>query len=394
MESMSQSCNRRSIVRATVALLGVNSGRALRAQSRSGVQDRPVVLHVMDAIGNLSLTQPAFEAFRREKPDLVARVVFHEAPAARIAKLLQRHEDMGQPGFDLLLTGLQLLLESTEEKAWLPTVAPQLAELEADLLPSARAMQDLADGQAMVVSYGALGPLLAFAPDRVKHPPGTAEELLAWARSNVNRFSYGRPPKSEAAQAFLLGLPYLLGDTDPLDPVSGWTATWSFLGELGATIESYSAGDRITLMELSAGARDIVATTPGAALQMQVAHRGAVPMIVLAGAHWIGSAHYAAVPRDVPASKAAVLVELIKFLVSKQGQAFAYDQVRLLPGMAVADVSPPATPWLSHAGIVEPGERAAFDRLIASRPIAAPLAPRKLAYALQRWDSQIGAAKS
>ena len=41
-------------------------------------------------------------------------------------------------------------------------------------------MQALAMGQGVVVTYYPSGPLFEYAPERVKSPPGTAEDLLAW----------------------------------------------------------------------------------------------------------------------------------------------------------------------------------------------------------------------
>ena len=30
----------------------------------------------------------------------------------------------------------------------------------------------------------------------------------------------------------MMGLPYILGDKDPKDPVNGWEKTWAYLAEL------------------------------------------------------------------------------------------------------------------------------------------------------------------
>ncbi|MDA4630788.1 hypothetical protein NZA98_06610, partial [Escherichia coli] len=59
-------------------------------------------------------------------------------------------------------------------------------------------------------------------PDRVKKVPTTVEELLAWAKENPNKFLYARPANSGPGRTFLMGLPYLLGDSNPHDPVKGW----------------------------------------------------------------------------------------------------------------------------------------------------------------------------
>ena len=51
-------------------------------------------------------------------------------------------------------------------------------------------------------------------------------------KQNPKKFIYARPANSGPGRTFLMGLPYLLGDTDPKDPIKGWDKTWSYLKEL------------------------------------------------------------------------------------------------------------------------------------------------------------------
>ncbi len=62
------------------------------------------------------------------------------------------------------------------------------------------------------------GPVMEYMPDKVKQVPTTAEELLAWAKANPNRFIYARPANSGPGRIFMMGLPYILGDKDPQGP--------------------------------------------------------------------------------------------------------------------------------------------------------------------------------
>ena len=50
------------------------------------------------------------------------------------------------------------------------------------------------NGQGVVVTYYPSGPLLEYMPDRVKTPPKTAEELLAWAKANPAASCTRAPP--------------------------------------------------------------------------------------------------------------------------------------------------------------------------------------------------------
>ena len=44
-----------------------------------------------------------------------------------------------------------------------------------------------------------------------------------------------------------MGLPYILGDSNPKDPAKGWDKTWAYLKALGENIEYYPAGTGATL---------------------------------------------------------------------------------------------------------------------------------------------------
>ena len=103
-------------------------------------------------------------------------------------------------------------------------------------------MQGLAQNQAVCVVFCPAGPIIEYMPDAVKTPPKTAQELLAWAKAHPKRFIYARPANSGPGRTFLQGLPYILGDKDPMDPKDGWDKTWAYLIELGKYIEYYPTG--------------------------------------------------------------------------------------------------------------------------------------------------------
>ena len=50
-----------------------------------------------------------------------------------------------------------------------------------------------------------------------------------------------------------MGLPYLLGDKNPKDPVNGWDKTWAYLKELNGCIEYYPTGTGAVMKELGEG---------------------------------------------------------------------------------------------------------------------------------------------
>jgi putative spermidine/putrescine transport system substrate-binding protein len=276
----------------------------------------------------------------------------------------------------------------------LPDHADALPKLQDVYLPAAWDMQGLAQGQGVVVTYYPSGPLIEYMPDRVKEVPTTADELLAWAKANPNRFMYARPANSGPGRTFIMGLPYLLGDSDPQDPEKGWDKTWAYLKELGQSIEYYPSGTTPTMKELGEGSRDMIASTTGWDINPRVL--GIVPKEAKVGAlkgfHWVADAHYMCVPKGVSDEKLGVLLDLMTWLLQPQQQAYTYDEGYFYPGPAVKDVTLDMAPQESQDAIKEFG-RPEYADLIANNPIELPLSPDKLVVAFRIWDEQVGTQK-
>jgi putative spermidine/putrescine transport system substrate-binding protein len=228
----------------------------------------------------------------------------------------------------------------------------------------------------------------------VKTVPTTAEELLAWTRENKNRFIYARPANSGPGRTFIMGLPYILGDSNPKDPMKGWDKTWAYLKALGENIEYYPGGTGVTMKELGEGTRYMIATTTGWDINPRVL--GTVPkeakITTLKGFHWVTDAHYMCVPKGVPNDKLAVLLDLMNHLLTKEQQAYAYDDGYFYPGPAVKGVTLDMAPEESQKAIKEYG-RPEYDQLIASAPLETPLEPEPMVQAFRRWDEEVGGAK-
>lgn len=357
----------------------------------------PVTLNVVDVAGNLALTQKAIEAYAAAKPELVSRVTFTKAPAPELPGKIKAQQDAGRVDIDMVLTGTDALSAGVEQGLWvmlLPDHEGALPKLQEIYLPAAWNMQSLAQGQGVVVTYYPSGPLLEYMPDRVPTPPKTAQELLDWAKANPNRFMYARPANSGPGRTFIMGLPYLLGDSDPKDPEKGWEKTWAYLTELGQYIEYYPSGTTATMKELGEGSRDMIASTTGWDINPRVL--GIVPkeaeVIALEGFHWVSDAHYMVVPKGVSDEKLAVLLDLMNWLLQPAQQAFTYDEGYFYPGPAVAGVTLDMAPPESQAAIKEYG-RPQYEEWIANNPIELPLTPDKLVIAFRRWDEEVGTQK-
>ena len=357
----------------------------------------PVALNIIDVAGNLALTQKAIENYRKAKPNLVSRITFTKATAPELAGKIKAQQDAGRVDIDLVLTGTDALSAGIEQKLWvdlIPGHANSLPKLDEIYQPAAAKMQGLAKGQGIVVTYYPSGPLLEYMPDKVKTVPTTAEELLAYTKANPGRFLYARPANSGPGRTFIMGLPYILGDSNPQDPAKGWDKTWAYLKELGQNIEYYPSGTGAVMKELGEGSRDMTVSTTGWDINPRVL--GVVPkeakVAALKGFHWVADAHYMCVPKGLPNDKLAVLLDLMTFLLSKEQQAYTYDEGYFYPGPAVKGVTLDMAPPESQAAIKEFG-RPEYEKLIADNPIELPLQPDQMVVAFRLWDEQVGGAK-
>jgi putative spermidine/putrescine transport system substrate-binding protein len=355
----------------------------------------PVALNVIDVGGQLQLTQGAMDAYAKANPKLVSKISFSQAPAPELPGKIKAQQDAGRVDIDLVLTGTDGLSAGIDQKLWVPVVADYAAalpNLQEVYLPGAWKMQGLAQNQAVCVVFCPAGPIIEYMPDAVKQPPKTAQELLDWAKAHPKRFLYARPANSGPGRTFLQGLPYILGDKDPMDPDKGWDKTWAYLVELGKYIEYYPTGTGAVMKELAEGSRDMIASHLGWDLNPRIL--GVVPkeaqIGTLQGFHWVTDAQYWAIPKGVSNDKLAVLLDMIKYMLSKPAQAMTYDKGYFYPGPAVKDVPLSMAPKESQDA-VNSVRRDFIDKLIADVPSEVPLPADKLVFAFQRWDQQVGA---
>ena len=393
------SINRRTVVAGAGAMTGAALGAGFgSARAAPALPKSPVSLNIIDVAGALALVQKPIENYRQAKPNLVGRISFTKAPAPELAGKLRAQQAAGRSDIDLVLTGLDGVAAGLDAKLWIPLfpqfadVLPKPAEI---LLPAALKMQELAQNQAMCMVYYPSGPLLEYMPDKVKTVPGTADELLAYVKGNPNQFMYARPANSGPGRTWLMGLPYLLGDKNPKDPANGWDKTWAYLAELGRGIEYYPSGTGATMKELGDGTRSMIVSTTGWDINPRVL--GIVPkeakIAALKGFHWVGDAQYMAIPNGIPDEKVAVLLDLMKWVMQPDQQAFTYDEGYFYPGPAVKGVTLAMAPEGSRKAIAEFG-RPEYAELIANNPVETPLDPEQVVIAFRRWDEQIGSGKN
>ncbi|KVM99681.1 ABC transporter substrate-binding protein [Burkholderia stagnalis] len=358
----------------------------------------PVSINVVDVAGNLQLTQKAIEAFREKNPNLVSTVTFTNAPAPQLPGKIKAMQAAGRADIDLVLTGTDALAAGIEQSLWLkilPDYAGALPGVLDKYAPGPRKMQDLAQGFGLEVTYMPAGPLLEYNPAKVGDPPKTPEQLLAWCKAHPNKLIYARPANSGPGRTFLMGLPYVLGDKNPQDPINGWDKTWAFLKALNDCVPYYPGGTSAVMKELGEGTRDMTVTVTGWDLNPRAL--GIVPAEFRVQAFdnmtWVNDAHYMVIPKGVPKEKLDVLFKLMSFLLEPAQQAMTYDDGYFYPGPAVKGVTLEMAPAHSQDVIRKFG-RPEYAKLLAERPHVQPLNAQAMVAAFQKWDREIGAQKS
>ncbi|MEJ3658413.1 extracellular solute-binding protein [Actinomycetes bacterium KLBMP 9759] len=355
---------------------------------------QPVTLNILDIAGNLQLTQGMIDDFVAKNPDIVSKVTTEKATAPEMAGKIKAQQDAGRLGIDMVLTGTDGLSAGIEQSLFtplLPQFASRLDGMKSYLQPAA-AMQELASNQGVVVTYYPSGPLIEYAPDRVPDPPSTPAELLAYAQAHPGKVGYARPANSGPGRTFLMGLPYILKDSNPKDPVNGWEKTWKFLADLDKTITSYPSGTTDTMKNLANGTYDIILSTTGWDINGRAI--GTVPanykVNAFEGFTWVTDAHYAVIPKGATADKQAAVLALIAHMLTPDQQAKAYDKGYFYPGPAIKDVTLQMAPAESQQVIAQYG-RPEYEALIANNPTTTPLATKDIVAAFDRWDREIGA---
>ena len=358
----------------------------------------PVSINIVDVAGNLQLTQKAFEAFKEKYPQLVSNITFTNAPAPQLPGKIKAMQAAGRSDIDLVLTGTDALAAGIEQKLWMKLLPDQAAAFPGVLdkyAPGPRKMQDVAQGYGIEVTYMPAGPLIEYNPAKVTDPPKTPEQLLAWCKAHPDKLIYARPANSGPGRTFLMGLPYVLGDKNPQDPINGWDKTWAFLKQLNDCIPYYPGGTSAVMKELGEGSRDMTVTVTGWDINPRAL--GLVPAEYKVQSFdnmtWVNDAHYMVIPNGVPKEKLDVIYKMMNFLLEPAQQAMTFDDGYFYPGPAVKGVTIDQAPAKSQDVIKKYG-RPEYAKLLAERPHVVPLNASAMVAAFQKWDREIGSQKS
>jgi putative spermidine/putrescine transport system substrate-binding protein len=374
-----------------------NSGGGAKDVAPNQVPDNPkkaVTLNIIDVAGNLQLTQGMIDEFVKAHSSVIKKVTYTKATAPELPGKIKAQQSAGQVQIGLVLTGTDGLAAGIDQNLWVKTDDYSSRIGDPNYLAPAAKMQELAQGHGVELVYYPSGPLIEYNPQKVAKPPATTDELLAWAKAHPKKFQYARPANSGPGRTFMMGLPYLLGDTNPQDPKAGWTKSWAYLQELGKYVDYYPSKTSETMANLANGSADIIATTTGWDINPRAL--GQVPagdkVAYLKGTHWVTDAQYAVIPRGVSADVLSADIQLIKSMLTPQQQAKAYDTGYFYPGPAVNGVTLAMAPPKSQQVIKQFG-RPEYDAWIQNLPKETSLPAQQQVAAFDQWDRTVGGGK-
>lgn len=354
----------------------------------------PVTLNITDVAGNLQLTKGMIEEFVQTHPKVIKKVTYTTATSPELPGKIKAQQGANQVQIGMVLTGTDALAAGISQNLWAKTDDYASRIGKPDYQAPAAKMQELAQGHGVELVYYPSGPLLEYNPKKVTDPPTTPQELLAWAKAHPKRFQYARPANSGPGRTLLMGLPYLLGDSDTKNPAS-WKKTWAYLSDLGKYVDYYPSGTTDTMKNLADGSVDMVATTTGWDINPRAL--GTVPagdkVTHFDKMTWVTDAQYAVIPRGVSADVMSADLQLIKWMLTRKQQAKAYDDGYFYPGPAINGVPLSLAPKKSQQTIAKFG-RPEYADWIAKYPKVPSLPAAGQVAAFDQWDRTVGAGKT
>ncbi|MFI5342254.1 MAG: ABC transporter substrate-binding protein [Candidatus Methylomirabilales bacterium] len=376
------------LVLVALVTMGLTLGGALPPASAG----QPITISIIDNGGDLASTQVIIENYKKANPDKVKEIKIQRGPAPETPAKIKAQQDAGRADINLVLTG--------QDAGSVLAANKQLIELfpkydkmfpKDELTDAAKVLQESGGGSLMPVVGNAGGPVFIYNPKKVQKPPKTVAELLAWAKTNPNRFLYARPANSGPGRSIMAGLPFILNDKNPADPEKGWDKAWAYMKELGKSMEYYPTGTLFTLREFAQEQRWMIAGIME--WDMKPRAEGVVPpdakITVLDNTTFVVDGHYWGIPKGVPQNEVDVLLDLMKFMRRVDQQVLTWKAF-IGPSIKAAtfDKAP-----ADIRDLVKEHWRPEYDQIGPGKKykMAPQLDFKELTYAMDRWDREIGA---
>lgn len=364
--------------------------------SGSSTTTQPIDLQVLDAGGYLStFAQSMIQSFVDTHHNLVKSVEFlPRIQAPTLPGKLQAEQAAHRVTTNLILSGFDGVSSSIKDglvEPLIPAHQDVFPNLNSNYQPAAKNFNDLANGQALVFAYTPSGPLFEYDPAKVPSPPTTIQALQAWIHANPHKFLYAEPANSGPGRTMLMGLPYLLGDSNPQDPVNGWAKTWAFLKDIKGSIDTPPTGTSATMKNLANDTSWIVASTFGWDINPRVLQQ--VPAgdktFMLQGTTLVSDAAFMMMPKGLDANTQKVILQLMAYMLTPQAQAMTYDEGYFYPGPAIQNV-PLSMASAKSQQVLQQYGHPEYTSMIANTKIVNPLSSDNLVAAFDKWNQDIG----
>ncbi|AYG03781.1 extracellular solute-binding protein [Gryllotalpicola protaetiae] len=358
---------------------------------------KPVDLDILDAAGDLLGTKQVFESFKKAHPDWVGNISYETAGAPDVTGKLKAQSLGGNVTITMVLGGTGVVGPAVAQNLLVkqyPDYQSDLPDLSKVFDKPRQELQDLSMGYGVMNRWGPSGPLLEYNPDKVSDPPTTPQELLAWAKAHPKQFSYAQPPNSGSGWIFLQGLPYLLGDKDPSDPVNGWSKTWAYLAELNKYTAPYPASSTIIGQQFGSGQITLMPQIVG--IDIVTRQNGTVPpnsaVTTFKPQVWLGDGHYWMIPKGVSPQVLYVDLALEKYMMTDKEQAATMSAENGELTTANKNVTISDAPAAAQAGIQKWGRPDFYPKAFTQGKTVATLSAAELAKAFDIWNEKIGGA--
>ena len=351
-----------------------------------------ITISVIDVAGDLSSTRVIIENYQKSNPQKVKAVNFQRAPAPELPAKIKAQQDAGRVDVNLLLVG-QDAGSVLANNGQLVKLFPQYENLfpKDELTEAGKVLQAEGEGFLLpsVVNNG--GPVFLYNPGKVKQPPKTVDEFKAWVKANPGKFMYARPANSGPGRSIICGLPFILGDKNPKDPVAGWDKTWAFLKEVGEYVEYYPTGTAVTLKEFAEGTRWIIAGIME--WDMKPRAEGTIPpeskVFILPRTAFVIDGHYWALPKGVSPAEQEIVLDLMKFMRRPEQQVLTWKAF-IGPSIKAATLDrAPA----DIQKLVQEHWRPEYTDMEKKYTIVPQLPVKDLIAAMDRWDKEVGAQR-
>jgi putative spermidine/putrescine transport system substrate-binding protein len=238
-------------------------------------------------------------------------------------EVINKIKAQGKNGnIDLVITGLDGLPLGIDAGIWDQLVPNYGEEVHVDEWNEiATEYIEKFDGYGAPIITGPGGPILVYNEDKVKEPPTTYEELKKWIEENPGKFTYPAVPSSGPARGFFLGLAQSMGED--INDAESLDKTWTYLEEIGKTIDNYPTKTSDSFNALYDGAVDIIPHFPLWFANLQV--QGTVPpnikAVKLTDTKQLIDSQFFVMLKDLPEERKKAALEFLKFATSKEAQA-------------------------------------------------------------------------